>query len=221
MTNLGRICGMLRYRLVQRFDVKPAGVSEHGWYPCSWLHSFALASMLVLLFVSGASAAYKLALGKMSPLTGIAPADLATVHVHIQPMAFNLALSLFDSGSIVVSYRPPKGKGQLRCGDGATDCVCAPGTWIFKSRLSKRGQIREGNEVAYLGTLMYPANLTWQRLPGPMVLHLYINGYPLSGMGSGVVASDEVQTRAGSSYDFDVSWEQVQGGLTIKIRARQ
>jgi len=219
MKVLGKIRRMLPHALVGRFGVKPIGMSPRGWYRRSCLGSCVLTGLLGVLLVSGASAASKLARGEMSPFKGNAYSDLVTVTVYMVVNTWNLEGQIFDNGSIVVANSPPNGKGKKPCGEDAAECVCAPGMWIVKPRLGK-GRVMQGNEVSYFSTLMYaPVPVMWQRLPGPLVVRFYVKGYPLSGMGSGVAESDEVGTTAGSSYDFVIGWERVQGGLELKIRA--
>lgn len=222
MKILGRIYSILGHALVRRFDLKAVGMSLHGWCRCDWVRSCVLAGVLGLLLVSGASAAYKLARGQTSPFTGNAHSDLATVRVHILVQMLHADVSMYDGGSIVVPNVPPKGKGERPCGEQATYCVCAPGMWVFKSRLSKKGELREGNEVFSSLILMGKEVVQWQRLPGPMVVRFYVHGFPLSGMPSGVANSDVVMTKAGSLYDLSVLVVQEQGGWrTIKVYAHQ
>jgi len=167
-----------------------------------------------LLYGGGAFAAYKLALGTMSPFTGSEP-DLVTVHVHVNPGMWNVSGHIFDSGSIiVVNEVPKKGKGQKPCGMTATYCVCAVGAWIGGK------QLMAGNEVAYLSTLMYKQDITWKRLPGKLQVTLYARGYPLSGIGRGDVSSDAVDAQAGSEHDFTIGPAAVAGGTTIRITGR-
>jgi hypothetical protein len=184
----------------------------------SFVRSCVITTLFALLFASGASAAYKFARGEVSPFKGNESSDLVTVHVHVAAGFWNVEASIYDNGSIVVPNIPPKGKGGKPCGEDATNCVFAPAMFLVKTIGFK--QIRQGNEVALLSTMMYQADLTWQRLPGPLVLRLYLRGYPLSGMPSGAVQSDEVMTTAGGSYSFDIAPEQVAGGTTIGIHAR-
>jgi hypothetical protein len=180
------------------------------------LRSGVFSLAFALLSVSAAFAAYKFALGKASPFTGNKSSDLATIHVHVAPNFWNISGSIHDSGSIVLpNVHAPKSKGPRPCGDEATDCVYEPA--LFMVRAPGFKQIRRGNEVAYLNSMMFAEDVTWQRLPGPLVVRLYVRGYPLSGMPSGSVASDRVVTTAGGSYSFAVVREQAPGGSTIKI----
>jgi hypothetical protein len=172
------------------------------------------AGLLGLLFVGEVLAAYKLALGAMSPFTGN-EADLVTVHVHINPGPWNLSGHIFDGGSIIVPNEvPKKGKGQKPCGMNAAYCVCAVGAWISGK------QLMAGNEIAYLGTLMYKQDITWKRLPGKLQVRFYARGYPLSGAGRGAVSSDAVEADAGSDHSFSIGPEAVPGGTTIRITGR-
>ncbi len=161
--------------------------------------------------------------GVASPFTGN-PTDLVTVHIHLA-VGSSAQGSIFDNGSTVVHNHPPKGKGQDRCGADPTLCVCAPGQWLYRMRGGK-GQIREGNEVAS-GGLLFKQDLEWHRLPGPLVISLYVSGSSWFGIHSGSVRSDEITTKAGTSYYFDVTTQEVPapGGVvvyhTIQITQRK
>jgi len=220
MKILARICRMFAPALLGRCGVKSVAMSLRGWYRRPCLRSCMLTGMWGMLLVGGASAAYRFARGTMSPFTGNASSDLVTVHVHVAVNTWNMAGSLFDNGSIVVANNAPKGKGQKPCGEQAATCVCAPGMWVTKRRGARTGQLRIGNEVSYFGTMMYTGDVTWQRLPGPLVVRFYALGSAWLGMPSGAAESDELATTAGSRYDFDMGWEQSEKGVVLKIKAR-
>ena len=194
-------------------NVSPSKRSGH-----TFVRSGVFLGVFALLFVSGASAAYKFARGEVSPFKGNKTSDLVSVHVHVAASFWNMEGSIYDNGSIVVPNIPTKGKGQKPCGEDATDCVYAPAMFLVKTIGFK--QIRQGNEVVMLSTMMYQADVSWQRLPGPLVLRLYLRGYPLSGMPSGAAESDQVMTTAGGSYNFEIAPERVPGGTSIQIHAR-
>ena len=198
--------------------VRLENASPHKRTGRSFLQFCVFLAVFALLFVSGAFAAYKFAHGEVSPFKGNKSSDLTTIRIHVAVNIWKLSGSIYDNGSIVAPNIPPKGSGGKPCGEDAADCVYAPAAFLVKAPGFK--QIRQGNEVAYLGTMMYPADVTWQRLPGPLVVRLYLRGYPLSGMPSGVAESDQVMTTAGASYSFDVAPEQVPGGSSIRILAR-
>ena len=190
--------------------------SEHSWVrSCAWLVVFALVA------IGGASAReLTLTRGPMSPFQGKSPSDLVRVILHISPINWQMSGAFFDNGSIVISNTPLKGKKQTPCDESAAYCVCAPAMWFFKGGLGGPKQIREGNEVASVNNMMFNVESSWQRLPGQLIVRLYVVGYPLSGISSGSVASDPIDTKAGETYEFDVVPEQVAGGLTVKIRPR-
>ena len=218
MDILRRTCRTFLRLFTQSINVKLGELLPCGRLKRPLVRSLILAAVFGLFSFGEASATYKFAHGDASPFKGNRSSDLVTVHVHIAVNMWNLGGSIFDSGSIILPNSLPKGKGGKLCGEDAADCVCVPAMFLLKSIGFK--QIRQGNEVSYLRTMMYPVDVTWQRLPGPLVVRLYIQGYPLSGMPSGVARSEEIQTTAGGNYYFDIGPEQVPGGTTIRINAR-
>jgi hypothetical protein len=186
--------------------------------------SYLITGLFVPLLVSGASRArHAAACSVVSPFTGNA-SDLVTVHVHLA-VGGSAQGSIFDNGTIVVLNHPPKGKGQDRCGADPTLCVCAPGKWLYRMRGGK-GEIRSGNEVGS-GGLFFNQELTWRRLPGPLAISLYVSGSSWFGVHSGSVSSDEVSTKTGTDYYFDITSQEVPapGGVvvyrTIQITQRK
>jgi len=177
-------------------------------------------SLLVLVCFSAKSGAKdKFARGDMSPFTGNQALDLVTVHVHIAAQ-LKAEAALYDSGSIVVpNLTPKKGEGQQPCGSTAAYCVCAPGAWVVKySRFFSGGgpQLLRGNEIAY-GYILLGKEITWLRLPGPLVVSLHVTGDTFRGINTGAVESDEIMTKAGSTYDFDIKPEEGSRDITPRI----
>jgi len=148
------------------------------------IHGTCTARPLLLVFVLiGASGCrtYKPAIGASTPWTGNITNDLATVHVHyLGPLPYKLGGSIFDEGTVVYA-----------------GSQYAPGMWLFKSpglynalfgnetvvhagsQYAHQGgpQLRRGNEVLHTGSLLFPFDVTWHRLPGDLTVTFYLDDF--------------------------------------------
>jgi hypothetical protein len=158
------------------------------------------------LLLGVACAASEKARGPVSTFTGNR-SDLVLIRLHIAG-GLNVMGTIFDSGSIVMSNTPPK--GPKLCGDTAAHCVFAPSNWVIGKHLAS------GNEVGD-GSLFFPQDLYWERLPGPLVITFIGRGNIFLGVNSGVARSDEITASAGQDIFFDLAAEKLSGGIGITI----
>ncbi len=167
--------------------------------------------------VARAADKVKFATGPATPFTGN-DSDLATVELQVKLSDYQIAGSVFDSGSIVVSNAPPKGKGANRCGPDANQCVCAAAGWLVGG---KKGSLVPGNEIVYIRNAMFPITERWQRLPGPLFLSFVVRGNIFFGISSGGLRSDTVEAKAGGHYVYELVRVPAQGGFTIQFNLVQ
>ena len=147
--------------------------------------------------------AHQPARGLASPWTGNPASDLASVHVHVEGGVLTSMCSLFDNGTLVNIEH-----GKL--------CQYAPATWLTKASVVHGGgqQIRQGNEIADIINLPYRFDFAWSRLPGPLVVRLYMS--PSSG-NSGYCSSAKINAVAGKTYYYNLTSDPALGGHTLRI----
>jgi len=128
---------------------------------------------------NSADARAGLSSGAPSPWNG-KDADLVTVHVRSSSGPWQVDGALYDNGAIVKD-------GQQYALFGGTT------------------QVRQGNEIGH-GSLLYPIDTTWQRLPGPLVLTYYIRYIELGNGNMQAVATSSVNAVAGRTYNYFLSY---------------
>jgi hypothetical protein len=123
--------------------------------------------------------------GQPSPWNG-KDVDLVTVHVQSSSGPWQIDGALFDNGTIVKN-------GQQY----------APGASIIKNSMLFGGtaQLRQGNEIGH-GSLLYPMDTKWQRLPGPLVLTYYMSSIEIGNGNMQAVTTSSVNAVAGKTYNY-------------------
>jgi hypothetical protein len=198
----------------ERHPVADAQTRRKQMTHAEWsIRGIAVSALLVLGSITvstvGAYAAREMARGTVSPFTG-SLSDLVTVKLHIAG-GLNVLGQIFDNGSVVMrNTASSKGKGPKLCGDTAMDCVFAPGLFLIgKTPVS-------GNEIAY-GAILFPGDLSWERLPGPLAVSFRARGNVFLGVRSGIVGSEVVNASAGQEVYFDLAPQALSGGIGITI----
>ena len=170
-----------------------------------WQVARSLCLFVVVGLVCGC-AADPLLDGDASSWTGNQATDLATIHVHYDgPAPYQLRGSIFDNGTVVFAGQQ-HAPGAWCLETGAVQGALLSG---FGSTSGGPTQIREGNEVMRVGSMLYPFDIKWSRLPGPLVVLFYVD----NGGSNGHIASQQMDAIAGKTYNYTIIYSN--GALSI------